>query len=515
MITLRDYQVKAINELRSQFAAGSKRVLLVAPTGAGKTTIASEIIRSAAARGRRVCFLAHRVELINQASARLTQFGIDHGIIRADDPRRDDSALVQVASIQTLTRRKQDKFNLIIVDEAHRTLADSYSRFLEAQEGASVIGLTATPCRVDGKGLGEAYNAIVETCSIQSLVEQKVLVPAKVFGCREIAGIENVSTVGGDYNRGQLGELMSQQKLTGDVVSQWLKHAEGLKTVVFAVNVNHSIALRDRFRAADVAAEHIDGTTPDLQRAEILRKLRAGEIDVVTNCSILTEGWDLPDLGCVQIARPTKSLALYLQMIGRGLRSAPGKQQALVLDHGACFQRFGHPLDDRQWGLESSKRHGQSKTTERLQGWQCKACWFVNDPDSDECEDCGVKRVLEKPKEIKESKDELVLLEQRVSRVTQSGDRWLVPYAKLAPTMDNKIISYNAIVERWIQGGKRWRVQAIASKYRNIWGVWPCAEVMKESIYHDIVNKAKRSAIIAENPFQPWAAKRNSRLETE
>lgn len=502
MITLRDYQIKAIDELRSQIAAGNKRVLLVAPTGAGKTTIASEIIRSAAARGRRVCFLAHRIELINQASARLTQFGIAHGIIRADDPRRDDNALVQVASIQTLARRNQVKFDLIVVDEAHRTLANSYSRFLEAQEGASVIGLTATPCRTDGKGLGEAYNAIVETCSIESLVEKKVLVPAFVYGCREIAGIENISTVGGDYNRGQLGELMTRSGLVGNVVQQWLDRAEGAKTVVFAVSVEHSIALRDRFRDADVLAEHIDGTTPEDERSEILRKLRDGEIEVVTNCSILTEGWDLPDLGCVQIARPTKSLALYLQMVGRGLRAADGKYGCIILDHGACFQRFGHPLDDRQWGLESAKRFGQPKNTEKLLGWQCRNCWYVNDLDDDECDECGVTRIVEKPKKIKESSEELVLLEQRISRVIQSGDKWLVEYAKLAPTMNNKILSYNAICERWIQGGKRWKVQAIATKYRNIWGVWPAAEVLNESLYKNVVNEAKRASDYEKHSFQ-------------
>jgi superfamily II DNA or RNA helicase len=504
-IKLRDYQLEAIEALREHLRAGRKRILLVAPTGAGKTTIASEIIRSAMGRGKRVLFLAHRIELINQCSARLDQFEIPHGIIRANDERKNDDALVQVASVQTLIRRNQQKFDLIVIDEAHRSLADSYKRVLEAQEGASVIGLTATPCRTDGKGLGEAYNAIVETCSVGALVEKGVLVPAQVWGAREAAGLENISTVAGDYNRGQLAELMTQSKLIGDVVGQYIDRCNGEKTVVFAVNVAHSIALRDRFIQAGVKAAHIDGTTPEDERAETLRKLRTGAIEVVTNCSILTEGWDLPDLGCVQIARPTKSLALYLQMVGRGLRASPGKKHALILDHGGCFQRFGHPLDDRQWGLDATKRHGNSKSQPGETGWQCKNCWYVNDRAATECEECGVFKVLEKPKEIKESKDELVLLEQRVSRVVASGDRWLLPYARLAPTMENKIKSHRAIAAEWVRRGKIWKVQAIATKYRNIWGVWPCAEVLQRSGYQEeIKSQHARDAFGTTNIFAPW-----------
>ena len=512
-IQLRDYQIEAIDALREHLRAGRKRILLVAPTGAGKTTIASEIIRNAMNRGKRVLFLAHRIELINQCSARLNQFEIPHGIIRSKDIRQDDNALVQVASVQTLIRRNQQHFDLIVIDEAHRSLADSYKRVLEAQEGASVIGLTATPCRTDGKGLGEAYNAIVETSSIGALVEKGVLVPAQVWGAREVAGLENIGTVAGDYNRGQLAELMQQSKLIGDVVGQYIERCNGEKTVVFAVNVAHSIALRDRFIQAGVKAAHIDGNTPDDERAEILRKLRIGAIELITNCSILTEGWDLPDLGCVQIARPTKSLALYLQMVGRGLRASPGKKHALILDHGGCFQRFGHPLDDRQWGLDATKRHGTSKSQVNETGWQCKNCWYVNNRAAMECDECGVFKIAEKPKEIKESKDELVLLEQRVSRVIAAGDRWLLPYARLAPTMDNKIKSYKAIAAEWVRRGKIWKPQAIATKYRNIWGVWPCAEVLQQSGYQEIVKSAlARNAFGATNLFTPWAEEGSQNL---
>lgn len=505
MVKLRAYQVEAIENLRRHLREGRKKLLLVAPTGAGKTTIACEIIRSAMERGRRVLFLAHRVELINQCSARLDQFGIPHGIIRAQDKRADDAALVQVASVQTLIRRKQAKFDLIVIDEAHRSLADSYKRVLEAQEGASVIGLTATPCRTDGRGLGEAYNAIVETCSVSELVNQGVLVPAQVWGARNIDGLESISTVAGDYNRGQLAELMSQSKLIGDVVGQWMSKFKGGKTVVFGVNVEHSIALRDRFLSFGIKASHIDGNTPEDQRAAILQQLRDGEIEVITNCSILTEGWDLPDLACVQIARPTKSLALYLQMVGRGLRSAVGKTEAIILDHGGCFQRFGHPLDDREWGLDASVKHGRSRSEPSESGWQCKNCWYVNDRAATECADCGVFKVAEKPKVIKESKDELVLLEQRVSRVMSSGDRWLLPFARLAPTIENKLKSYDAIAAEWVKRGKIWKPQAIASKYRNIWGVWPCAEVITSSAYHKQIKDGYiRNAFGPASPFTPW-----------
>jgi superfamily II DNA or RNA helicase len=508
MVELRGYQREAIDAMRKHIADGRKKVLLVAPTGAGKTTIACEMIRLAQDRGKRVLFLAHRIELINQCSIRLDQFGIAHGIIRAQDKRSDATKLVQVASVQTIVRRNQAKFDLIVVDEAHRSLADSYKRVLEAQEGASVVGLTATPCRTDGRGLGEAYNAIVETCSVSELVKQSVLVDAKVWGSRNIEGLDKVSTVAGDYNRGQLGELMTQAKLIGNVVDQWMQKGGG-KTVVFGVNVEHSIALRDRFISDGIKAAHIDGNTPEDERAETLRKLRAGEIEIVTNCSILTEGWDLPDLACVQIARPTKSLALYLQMVGRGLRSAPDKEHAIILDHGGCFQRFGHPLDDRDWSLDATKRQGGIKSESSESGWLCQNCYYINDRSATECADCGVFKVLEKPKQIKETQDELVLLEQRVSRVVASGDRWLLPYARMAPTMENKLKSYQAIAAEWVRRGKIWKTQAIATKYRNIWGVWPCAEVIINSGFREEIQAVEsRNFFGLGDTFAPWQTDR-------
>ena len=204
--------------------------------------------------------------------------------------------------------------------------------------------MTATPCRGDGRGLGGIFETIIECPQVAPLIEQGYLVKTRVYAPVD-PDLKGVRTVAGDYVESQLADRMDRPKLIGDIVTHWHKFGERRKTVAFAVNVAHSIHLRDEFIKSGVRAEHIDGSTPKPERDASLARLASGEIELVTNCMVLTEGWDMPEVGCCILARPTKKMGLYRQMIGRVLRPAPGKTDAIVLDHSGAVFRHGFVED--------------------------------------------------------------------------------------------------------------------------------------------------------------------------
>ena len=390
--TLRTYQTEAIAQIDASIAQGSKSPLAVAPTGSGKTVIAGALISREAAAGKRVLFLAPRRELIQQASRKLDDVGVRHGIILAGDKRTNLYATVQVASVDTV-RARQHKLQildpqLVIVDEAHLYITEIRQRLLNQWPDALKIGLTATPCRKDGRGLRVLFDTLIEVASVAELIEQGHLVSARYFSIAE-PDLSRVSTVAGDYHNAELASAML--KLMADVPRTWLERAGGRRTAVFAVNVAHSVALCAEFVALGVRAEHVDGGTPTLEREAIFRRFAAGETRVLCNCQIASIGFDLPALDCVQLARPTKSLGLYLQMIGRGLRPAPGKTDCLVLDHSGAVHRHGFAHDERFWTLDGHADMARTKTVrERSEGKEitCPECSAVY-TGGRQCPECG------------------------------------------------------------------------------------------------------------------------------
>jgi DNA repair protein RadD len=359
-LDLRDYQLAVIDQLRAAIHQ-QRRVLLVAPTGSGKTVIASAIVHAAVAKGSRVLFLAHRRELARQAHEKLYCYGIDAGIIQAGfEPRLEQP--VQIASIQTLwarayrsRRMEPPPADLVIVDEAHRVRARTYTEIIASYSSAVILGLTATPCRSDGRGLGNAFDVMVECPPVQALVDQGFLVPTKVYAPSQ-PDLTGVRVERGDYVESQLAERVNTDQLVGDIVTHWHRLAEGRKTVIFATGIAHSVHIRDEFRRSGVLGEHIDGETPTDERDDILGRLSRGEIDVVTNCMVLVEGWDQPDVACIVLARPTKHMGLYRQMVGRVLRPAPGKDHALVLDHSGAVFQHGFVEEPVIWTLDQDRR---------------------------------------------------------------------------------------------------------------------------------------------------------------
>jgi DNA repair protein RadD len=390
MIDLRPFQLDAIAESNRH-----NRPMIVAPTGSGKTVIAAEIIRRA--ENKFVLFLAHRRELIHQTRGHLADFGVKAGVILAGEPM-DQTFRVQVASIQTLSSRCMrgnadlPSADIVFIDEAHHCTARTYVKIIEAYPDVRIIGLTATPCRRDGRGLGSTFNALVECPQIEELIELGFLVRTKVFA-PSTPDLKGVHTRHGDYVESELAARIDRPELVGDIVTHWHRLGERRKTVVFATSVAHSIHLKEEFVKSSVRAEHIDGQTPKEERDEILKRLSSGDLELVTNCMVLTEGWDQPDVSWCVLARPTKSMGLYRQMAGRVIRPATGKTDAIILDHAGAVFMHGFIEDPVVWTLRKDKKaetpiHETRKLTPSNRLLECSQCSAMRTAGKS-CPNCG------------------------------------------------------------------------------------------------------------------------------
>ena len=419
---LRPYQAGALDRLDAALAAGSRSPLVVAPTGSGKTILAAEIIRR---RGGNCLFLAPRRELVHQTCHKLDDVGVPYGVLLAGDDRTNLYRPVQVASIDTVFARavRRDRivlpdFDLIVVDEAHLSITERRLALLDRWPAALRIGLTATPIRKDGRALGMIYDELLEVATPAELTAQGYLVPARYFSVSE-PDLSRVTTVQGDYHQGQLAEAMNQARLVGDIVAHWLGHAAARRTVVFASSIEHSVALAAEFREHGVAAEHVDAGTPQSERDALFDRFRSGETQVLTNCFLASYGFDLPELDCIVLARPTKSLMLYLQMLGRGLRPAEGKADCLVLDHAGNVHRHGFAVDERCWTLDGRRsldahEARQNATREEEKTLTCPDCTCVF-TGSRTCPDCGYY-FAPKGREVRTLEGELVEIGQSLDR---------------------------------------------------------------------------------------------------
>jgi superfamily II DNA or RNA helicase len=306
---------------------------------------------------------------------------------------------VQVASIQTLHARciRSDKLNLpaadlILIDESHRCAARTWRHILEQYPNARRLGLTATPTRSDGKGLGNYFDTLILGPQIPELIEQKHLVPTVYFAPTE-PDLKGIKIQGGDYQINQLAARMNRDDLVGDVVSTWHRNGQRRRTLVFCVDVAHSVHVRDEFLKSGVRAEHLDGNTPKTERDEILQRLALGETEVVTNVGVLTEGVDIPSVACIVLARPTQSLSLFRQMAGRGLRPSPDKSHLILLDHSGAVYRHGLLEDPIEWTLDTDKRADNPTHTSRSKSifsklLECRQCGALRQ-GGEACAHCG------------------------------------------------------------------------------------------------------------------------------
>lgn len=432
-MSLRPRQVEAIENLRQMYRAGYKAPILVAPTGFGKTHTSAEIIRSAVSRGHRVWFLAHLREILQATSAKLHTEGIEHGFIMAGRPEAPDLP-VQVAMVQTAVRRlgRYAKPDLIVVDEAHLAVAETYRKVIEDAGNPRLLLLTATPVRLDGRGMREVADVIVQTCSTQDLITEGMLVPIRYYA-PTLPDLSGVRTIAGDYSQGDLANAMNKPSITGDAVDHYRKLAHGRPAVAFCTNVAHARDTAAAFTAAGYRAVAISGDSNQDERDQALHGLSAGHIDVVVNCQLWVAGVDCPAIACIIQLAPTKSLTKYLQSIGRGLRTHPGKHDCIILDHAGNAFTHGLPTESREWSLDGAKKRSRAPGDAIEAARQCYRCFYVYTP-APVCPNCGAHQPV-KERKVEQQAGELAELteikrerKREVGRARTIGD--LVAIAK-------------------------------------------------------------------------------------
>lgn len=406
MLKLRDYQTELVDKIRNSYKTNNKAVMAVLPTGGGKTVVFSHIAASVASRGKRVTVLVHRVELLRQTSAALTKSGVDHGLI---NPKftPDYNKAVQVASVQTLVNRlaKLPTPDLIVVDECHHANAGSWRKILAAYPNALVLGVTATPIRGDGTGLGThaggIFDDLVEGPQVPWLIEQGYLVKPVIYAPLERLDLKGVKVTRGDYDQKELAKRVDKPKITGDAVDHYRRLCPGTPAVVFCVSVAHAQHVSDEFRAAGFRAYPVDGSMDDDVRKRILGGLGNGSVDVVCSCDLISEGTDIPAIGCAILLRPTQSTGLYIQQVGRALRPCEGKDRAIILDHVGNVLTHGMPEEKREWTLDGEvkkKKSKNDKQEKRVQVRQCDSCYAMHEP-APSCPICGHVYKVEQPKQ--------------------------------------------------------------------------------------------------------------------
>ena len=456
MHDLRPYQSKAIESLRTALING-RRPVLSSPTGSGKTRIASEIFALARAKNRRVAFCVPFLSLINQTYKAFIEAGVDEreiGIIQGNHELTDWSREVQICSIDTLARRpKFPDADIVIFDEVHKRSV-VHERWMVHNPDAWFIGLSATPWSV---GMDNLWNEMIIVSTVKDLIDQKYLAPFKYYAPTQ-PDLSGVKITAGDYQVDQLAERMSGVELTADIVQQWLKRGEWRPTFCFAVNRRHAAEIQHQFEMANVPCGYIDALTPVDEREALIEQLRRGDIKVICNIGCLTTGLDAPFVSCLILARPTKSEMLYIQIVGRGLRTALGKDNCIILDHSSTGLDLGRPdeifYDDFVTGpiAKTAKQERQKKEKKpRL----CPACQAVVTPKAKVCE-CGF--------EFKPAPSDIYVADGDLSELGSKG--------KIAKaTYDEKQMWYSGLL--WIASERGYSKGWSAHTYKKRFGVWP------------------------------------------
>lgn len=478
MRSLRPDQTYAMDSLRQAMVEGDRHVVMQCPTGWGKTVLSAELTGNARRKNKRALFVVPAISLVDQTVEMFASQGItDIGVIQANHRQTDNCMPVQVASVQTLQKREMFDADLIILDEVH-TWFEFYAKQMKGGAWANkpVIGLSATPWR---KGLGNYFGRLIQASTTQELIDAGLLSDMKVFSPTH-PDLEGIKTVAGDYHEGQLSERMRNVKLVADVVETWLEQGRGRPTLCFAVDCAHAQHLRDKFAERGVLVSYQDASTPDGDRPEmeddgkggkrptgriidgrstIKRKFHTGETEVVVNVGTLTMGIDW-DVRCISLVKPTKSEMLFVQIMGRGLRTANGKDHLLVLDHSDNHLRLGFvtDIDVQHTELCKGSEPTENKTDRIRLPKECPACSFLKPPGTARCPACG--HVAVHHNKIEPTAGELKELARKRKAEAENIDK---------DQFYGELLGY-ARRQGYVDG---WA----ANKYREKLGVWPARRV--------------------------------------
>lgn len=424
MIDLRPYQQQCIAGLRAAFASGYHSPLLVSPTGSGKTVMFSYLTDKLVTNGKRVVLLCHRDELVDQISRTLSQFNVKHGNITAGS-LYDRRLLAHDASVFTLARRldRVEVPDYVVCDEAHHGVAGStwgkvIAYWREKNPKLRTIGVTATPQRLSGEGLGETFDEMILGPTTRELIDIGALCEYRLFAPQHAVDLSGVHMQAGDFNRKEVGGRMDKPKIIGDTVNEYIRLLNGAPSVGFCVSIEHAQHVAEKFQSAGFRAVSIDGKMDKAVRREIVRDFGRGQINVLTSCSLIDEGFDCPGIVGVIDMAPTMSLARCLQRWGRGFRPMPGKDAAIFLDQVNNSSRHGLPDDPREWSLIGSM--DRKKASENVASRQCEKCYAVSPGSAEKCRDCGHKFPV-KPRKIEEAAG--TLSEVEVAKMRRAAAR--------------------------------------------------------------------------------------------
>lgn len=398
---LRPYQIKLIENVRAEITKGNRNVIICAPTGAGKTITASALLKLCASKGKYGMFLAPRRELIKQACGSLEDAGVRYSVVAAGfEYMAGGDVLVaskDTLAARTIRRQRMElpTLDLLVIDECHLSLAAEFNKLLtqlqEKNPNLVSVGLSATPGRADGKGMGDRYQAIVSAATYEELRNEGFLVPCRVF-THNAPDMRGVRTKDWDS---EAAKRVDKPRLVGDVISHWQELASDRQTIVFGASISHSIHLRDEFLAHGIAAAALDQSTPADERDQMIQDLKTGKIQVLCNCDVLSFGFDEPSVSCVVLVSPSRTLVRYRQRAGRALRPFDGKEDCILIDHAGAGIMHGFPDDDVEWPLEKSRSIDQDYQAARKNGkvkepmvCQNCHCMFSGRPD---CPNCGAR----------------------------------------------------------------------------------------------------------------------------
>lgn len=447
---LRPHQVDAITMLKRSMLAGNRRIVVQLPTGAGKTRTAAEIVNGALAKGNRVCFTVPAITLIDQTVEAFEAEGIyDIGVIQASHPRTHYGMPVQVASVQTLARRSMPDTDIVIVDECHLR-HEVITQWMAQDDRKLFVGLSATPW---AKGMGDDWQDLVVPVRMRELIERGFLAPFRVFAPSH-PDLSKVATVAGDYQLDQLSDVMSDNRLVADVVQTWKQRAENRPTLVFAVNRAHAAHLQAQFAEAGVRMGYCDANVDRIERKVLFDRMAAGDLSGIVNVGTLTTGVDA-DVRCIVMARPTKSEMLFVQCIGRGLRTAPGKVDCLILDHADNHARLGFVTDIHHDRLLTGKDKRELTAKEKGEPMpkECPSCHQLKPAKARTCPSCGF--VPERQSDIEHEDGELIELKPKAPKATRDDKQ--------------KFWSMALSVDRDRNKGGR----LAKALYKGKFGVWP------------------------------------------